>query len=125
MHRQQRIAELKAELARLEKVTPEERFLELIDGLTIKIDKEKHPDSIFFFRGEECHIEIRKSTIWFRYVGFWKVFEDEFGMDYQQIRGFLEIQLEEHFKMKGVTPRITEAGSSSPVEEHFKMKSNK
>lgn len=104
MTRQQRILELKAELERLEKATPEERFLEFIDGLTIKIDKEKYPDSIFFFRGEECQIEIQKSIVWFRYEGFWKVFEDEFGMKYQQIQDFMKIQLEEHFKMKGVSP---------------------
>jgi hypothetical protein len=95
MNRQQKIAELKAQIAELEKITPEQRFLELIDGMTVKIDKDKYPDSTFFFKGDKCYLELENSTLWGRYAEIWQVFEVEFHMNYQ---------VEKHFRMRGATP---------------------
>ena len=105
MNRQQKIAELKAQIAELEKITPEQRFLELIDGMTVKIDKDKYPDSTFFFKGDKYYLEIQKSRLWVRYAEIWQVFKVEFGMQYDEIQSFIKDQMEQHFKMMGgVTP---------------------
>ena len=106
MNRQQKIAELKAQIAELEKITPEERFLELIDGMTVKIDKDKYPDSIFFFKGDKCYLELENSRLWVRYAEIWQVFEVEFGMSYDEVQSFIKSQVEQHFKMRGVTPGL-------------------
>ena len=106
MNRQQKIAELKAQIAELEKITPEERFLELIDGMTVKIDKDNYPNSTFFFKGDTCYLELEKSRLWVRYAEIWQVFEVEFGMSYDEVQSFIKSQVEQHFKMRGVTPGL-------------------
>lgn len=111
MNRQQRIAELKAELAKLEKVAPEKRFLELMDRMTIRIYHDKYPDSVFFFKDDKWMVEIVKSIAWFRYSGFWDVFEGEFSMQSNDVQQFLRDMLKKHFKMKGLTPHGKVVGS--------------
>lgn len=38
------------------------------------------------------------------YESIWFVFENEFSMSYKQIQNLVKCTLEEHFKMKDVTP---------------------
>ena len=121
MNRQQKIAELKAQIAELEKITPEARFLELIDGMTVKIDKDKYPNSIFFFKGDKCYFELGNSRLWVRYVEMWEVFEVEFGMKYDEIQSFIKDQMEKHFRMRGVTPYDDLDDNDPEVEQHFEM----
>jgi len=121
MNKQQKIAELKAQISELEKITPEQRFLDLIDGMIVKIDKEKYPDSTFFFNGDKCFFELEKSTLWVRYAEVWQVFNVEFGMGYSEIQSFIKNQVEQHFKMMGVTPNAFEEFPWYTVEQHFKM----
>ena len=113
MNKQQaleKIEALKREISDLEKITnqsdlsKEERFLQLIDGLTIKIDKEKYSDSIFFFKGNDYYFEIEKTDIWCSYDQVWSVFKREYGMNYDGIQVFIKDMVERHFKMNGVTP---------------------
>jgi hypothetical protein len=122
MNRQQKIAELKAQIAELEKITPEERFLELIDGMTIKIDKDKYPDSTFFFKGDKCYLELENSILWGRYAEIWQGFEVEFGMKYHEIQPFIKDQMEKHFKIMAVTPYSLNWVVAKLVEQHFKMR---
>jgi hypothetical protein len=121
MNRQQKIAELKAQIAELEKITPEQRFLELIDGMTIKIDKDNYPDSTFFFKGDTCYLELENSTLWVTDAEIWQVFELEFGMNYGKIQSFIKDQVEQHFKMTGVTPGELIITDYHEMEQHFKM----
>jgi len=122
MNRQQKIAELKAQISELEKITPEERFLDLIDGMTVKIDKDKYPDSIFFFKGDKCYLELEKSRLWVTYDEVWQVFEVEYGMAYGEIQAFIRDQVEQHFKMREVTPSLADCLLYQVVEQHFKMR---
>ena len=122
MNRQQKIAELKAQIAELEKITSEQRFLELIDGMTIKIDKDKYPGLTFFFKGDTCYLEIQKSILWVRYAEIWQVFEVEFGMKYDEIQSFIKDQMEQHFKMRGATPEAYPKDYGYLMEQHFKMR---
>jgi hypothetical protein len=121
MNRQQKIEELKAQIAELEKITPEERFLELIDGMTVKIDKDKYPESTFFFNDDKCYLELENSTLFFRYTEVLKVFEVEFGMEHDEIPLFIKDQMEQHFKMRGVTPLGIYDNDLFGVEQHFKI----
>jgi hypothetical protein len=122
MNRQQKIAELKAQIAELEKITPEQRFLELIDGMTVKIDKDNYPDSTFFFKNDKCYLEIKNSTLWVRYAEIWQGFEVEFGMKYDEIQSFIKDQMEQHFKIGGVTPTTNAFKLWPMMEQHFKMR---
>jgi hypothetical protein len=122
MNRQQKIAELKAQIAELEKITPEQRFLELIDGMTVKIDKDKYPGSIFFFKDDKCCLELENSILWVRYAEIWQVFEVEFGMKYDEIQSFIKDQMEQHFKMRGVTTVNLGLSLRCSMGQHFKMR---
>lgn len=82
----------------------EEKFLELFQGLEMKSDIEKYPNSVFFFRGDKCILEKEKHYLWVSYNRIWKIFEDEFGMDYGEIQTFIKSMVEKHFKMTEVTP---------------------
>lgn len=81
-------------------VTPEQRFLEMMNGLAVVIKKE-YPNSIFYFRGDIRIWEINEECILFNYVLFWRIFKTEFSMEDGQIQQFTQDMLEKHFKMKG------------------------
>jgi len=84
--------------------TAKQRLLELLNGCEIKIDKEKYPDSVFFFKNEGYYFEIEKKYLWCVYECVWKIFEIEFSMNYGQIQALIKDVVEEHFKCKGLTP---------------------
>ena len=88
--------------------TKEERFFELIQGMTPKWDKKNFPDNIRYYKGDTHWIDYNEKSgyLWIRYDGFWNVFEEEYGLSYQDIRDFLKGMLEEHFKWKGVAPAL-------------------
>lgn len=83
-------------------VSPEERFLQLVDihNISIKIDKEKNPGSIFFFNGENFLAEYYESSpgkIWISW-SIWDVFASEYGMESHEIQKFMRNQIREHFR---------------------------
>lgn len=90
-------------------ITKEQRFLELLNGCEIKIDKEKYPNSIFLFKNGEYYFEIENDRLWCRHKYVWSVFENEFSMQYNEIQVFIKGMVEEHFKCKGLTPKINPA----------------
>lgn len=106
------------------KPTPEERFWQLCNGLEIKIDLEKYPNTIFFFKGEDLWFEYEAETgyLWCRYLYVWSVFEKEYGMNYSKIKSLIKKQVENHFKCKEVTPIRLQRTGIHPVENHFKCK---
>ena len=105
-------------------MTPERRFKELCQNLTIKIDEYNYPDRIFWFRDSNCIFDYNKENgyFWVNYVLVWSVFESEFGLNYDQIKGLIKGSVEEHFKLKDVTPYRYKLSPHSMVEEHFKLK---
>lgn len=97
------IDELNELIENSQKITKEQRFLELFQGLEIKSDIEKYPDSVFFFRGDEFILEIKNSHLWVSYTKVWRVFKDEFHMNYSETKEFIKDMVEKHFKWKGLT----------------------
>lgn len=63
----------------------EDRFEELITGLTRAVDFEIFPDSIFFFRGENClfEYEVPNSTFWCDQKKVWNYLEADIFVDNQ------------------------------------------
>ena|SRR3970040_1586539 len=88
-------------------IKKEDRFLELIDDLEIKIDKKIYPKSTFFFKGDVLLFEqdSKNDTFWCNYYEIWSVFGKEYHMKYEEIQSFIKNMMERHFKMKVFTPQ--------------------
>ena len=69
------------------------------------IEHPDYPNSIFYKKNGIVVMEQDKKTkeFWFHYDKIWSFFESFFSMKYKEIRGLLEIWLEEAFKLKGYT----------------------
>ena len=104
------------------KPTPEQRFLELIQGLEIKLDAD-YPDSIYFFKQDTYFVELdfKNKIIWFRYLGFWSVFEKEYGLDYDEIQQLLKNLLEKHFKLVEFISCLQDWPAMEILKKHFKL----
>jgi hypothetical protein len=104
----------------------EEVFLELIEGFEWKCDIKTYPNFLFGFKDDIYLFEIYKSkeinqqkiianyrfgleqdlknaNFWLDYDKIWSVFESKFGMNYNEIKSFMNGMVEKHFKMKGFT----------------------
>ncbi len=105
-------------------MTPERRFKELFQNLAIKIDEDRYPNTIFWFRGDNVIFDYDKKSGYFycNYMLVWSVFESEFGLNYDQISKLIKGRVEEHFKLKDATPLMARTNWTSLVEEHFKLK---
>ena len=75
--------------------------MELIDDLEIKVDEEKYPYSIFFFKEDKLLFEqdSRSDVFWCNYDKIWSVFEKEYHMKYEEIQSFIKDMMEKHLKM--------------------------
>ncbi len=105
-------------------MTPERRFKELCQNLTMKIDENRFPNFIFWFRGDEVIFDYDKESgySYSSYMLVWSAFESEFGLNYNQISKLIKGGVEEHFKLKDVTPGVEVFIDCTMVEEHFKLK---
>ena len=99
-------AKLKSIIGQSDRISPEDRFWQLCEGLTIKVYKKKYPNYIFFFKGGYVWFEYNTETgtLWCKHSTVWFVFENEYGLAYTEIQSLIKNQVEEHFKMKGLTP---------------------
>lgn len=109
---QQRLKALDKERNELLKVieakpTPEQRFLELIQGLQVTLNH-KYPDTISFQKNnlQFVDVELGAKLIWFEYSDFWSVFEKEFGFNDDKIKQLINDLLYKYFKLDGFTIRI-------------------
>ena len=70
------------------------------------VTSEKCPNSIFFKKNGVFVMEQDKTyqDFYFDYDSIWSFFESFFGMEYQEIQGFLNKWLEETLKLEGYTP---------------------
>ena len=98
--------------------------MNIFEGVYIKLDLKRYPNSVFFFKEDEFWMEHawKKSYLWCRYEGFWRVLGMENRWNYREVQAFIKSQVEEHFKLKGITPLINIISISIMVEEHFKLK---
>ena len=99
----------------------EEYFIELLKCLTIKTS-DKYPGSVFYLYNDKVYMEhIEKNGYLFvNYDKIWSVFESKYSLNYKEIRELIKIQVEEH--LKGVTPRWDWPPRFQKVEEHLKLK---
>lgn len=91
--------------------TKEERFKELIEGIQINrpmVNFEGYPTSLLWFKDNVLCFEYSWKTqnFWVSWSPIWSVFEEEFYMEYEDIKSFMKIMAEKHFKLKGVTPYL-------------------
>jgi len=86
----------------------EREFMDIFNKLVIKYDKKQYPDSIFFFNDDICYMELYTKTndLYCHYKHIWSVFEREYSMEYDDIQAIIKSQVEQHFKMKPITPKI-------------------
>ena len=84
-----------------ERLTKEERFRQLVDGLTFHPTK----DGYVYKRDTQWIFALKKTNhFWVNYSNFWKIFEDEYGMKYIEVKDFIEYQILETMKRKASTP---------------------
>ena len=102
---------LNAELKALDNVNKQVEmvkfFNDTINSLTnfIPLKKDKYPNELFWFKGDKFMFSLDKNmNLWCNYDLFWNVFNTRFGLNCQQTQAFIKSQVEETFKLKGVTP---------------------
>lgn len=84
-----------------------QRFQELmIEGVSIKIDDKKYPNSTFGFKNDIFLWEYnsKKGYLWISYTQIWSKLEGEFSLNYQELKELIKITVEEHFNCKGIIP---------------------
>ena len=73
-----------------------------------KTDKEKYPNSVFYFQGETFLLEIEKTSeklyVWVNYDKIWNPISSKFSLSYSEIQQILKVKIEEHFKLSDATP---------------------
>jgi len=82
--------------------TPEEFFLNVIDGMKIK-EQTKYPNSILWEKNGKI---IFDQNLKFKYLFvesklIWSVFQNVFGLNYDEIQSFIKNQVEEHLNWMG------------------------
>lgn len=107
--------------------TIEQRFEELVTGLTRKVDFEWWPDSIFFFRDEEClfEYELNFSYLWFHREKVCRVLECGGQYSPQEIESFIKEAMGKHFKAMGLIFSAHTFESMDGVDYSFQIKKPK
>jgi hypothetical protein len=124
----EQLQQIDAEVKKQPKPTPEQRFKELIAGIDVSrptVDFEKYPYSIFWLDKAGNYFfeyDFKNEHFWCSQERIWRVFKTEFGMKYNDTQASLIIQVEQHFKLKGVAPLLLVSQHHKQVEQHFKLK---
>lgn len=100
-----KIAKLK--LKKEQQKSPEKFAMSFFEqDLICKSDKEKCPNSIFYFKGDKLLLEINKSgdslKAWISHVEIWNPISEKFSLDYAQMQSLLKMTIEQHFKLRNV-----------------------
>ena len=100
-------------------LTKEERFRQLVDGLTFHPTK----DGYVYKRDTQWIFALNKTNnFWVNYSNFWKIFEAEYGMKYIEIKDFVEYQMLETMKRKVSTPPLVTSNLPLTMLETMKRK---
>lgn len=103
-------------------IKKEDLFFEMIQDLEVKIDNDRYPNSTFLFRDNKVWFEIRHEYFHCNYHLVWKVFEEEYGLNYNEIKSFIKSNVEKYFKYDELMPLQNYIGQHIKVEEHFRLK---
>lgn len=107
-------------------IPKEHLFIDLIQDLEVKIDKEEYPHSFFLFKGENVWFEIYKKNnddygqICCSYKNYWSVFENEYGLNYGQVQLFTNDMVKKYLKIMNLTSLYSMNKNLQMAEEHFK-----
>ena len=84
-----------------EKISAEQRFLDLWNECTIKFDFDKYPESIFLMKNDRVIFEqdFKYGNLWVNYDLVWSVFEKEYSLNYVDIQSLIKGMVEIHFKI--------------------------
>src|ERR1035437_486994 len=83
--------------------TKEEVFLKIIKDLSFN-----KKTKLWSKKGKNYFEQDSKNgDLWCSYGLVWSIFESAFGMKYEQIQGFVKDMVDEHLKIKGLTPQGT------------------
>ena len=98
--------------------------MNIFEGLHIKLDLKTYPNRIFFFKEDMFWMDYnwKSKDLWCRGEGFWEVLKRENNWGHGEVRAFIRSQLEQHFKLKDVTPGVASANRRMSLEQHFKLK---
>lgn len=105
--KEKELAELRIQLEK-ENNDPKKFLLELLGNeLIMRIDPEKHPNSVFYFKGESRFLELEKRPdglcLWVNHSKIWNPIYEKLGLKHSEIQGLVKETVEEHLKMSGVT----------------------
>lgn len=106
------------------KLTPEERFWQIIKSINRPfLTQEDCPDEVFFFRDNDYIMSYDKKTkiLWCSWEHLWLIFEKEYNKNYEGIQEMIKIQVEQSFKVEGVTPEASSIPTRYWVEQAFKV----
>ncbi|WP_374440425.1 hypothetical protein [Epilithonimonas sp.] len=99
---------LAKEILQKKNTTNEDSIFPPISELTAKEDLEKYPNSLFWFHGDIFILELEKSDdnliAWVNYSKIWNPISIKTSWNYDETQAFLKVRIEEHFKLRDVTP---------------------
>lgn len=98
--------------------------MNIFEGTHITLDLKHYPNRVFFFKGDIIWMEYDWKTGYLgcRLEGFWRVLAMENRWNYEEVQAFIKDRAEQHFKLKGATPRQICQGRDASVEQRFKLK---
>ena len=98
--------------------------MNIFEGTHIKLDLKRYPNQVFFFKEDVFWMEYnwKNGYLGCKWKDFWETLKKENKWDYDEGQTFIKKQVEEHFKLKGVTPCSLLVVVHQQVEEHFKLK---
>ncbi len=88
-------------------ISKEEKFKELIDGYHIELSIDRFPNRIFFRKSKKDYIiEHHKNFSYseVNYFTIWKIFKENYNMEYTDIQRFLNEMIEKYIGIKGTNP---------------------
>jgi len=101
---EQDIEKIFSDIAKPDKNKEMSDFLfDMINGTTMKFTGEKE---ITFYKNDEWVIQqdYKNGRLWIRYYTIWKVFEEKFKLNYDQIRNFIQAWVETNTEWRGLIP---------------------
>ena len=102
---------------------PKVWFKSLLNSLDQKV-YDRYPNSIFYVKDNEVYMEYDKENgyLWISYDKIWSVFQLKYHMEDLQIQRFIKDMMEEHYKLRGLTPYTGFTVYDVEVEEHYKLR---
>ena len=95
----------------------EKRFIELMNGLTIKLVD----NGIIYYIGEDWIVnqDVKNKIVYFSYYRFWSFFEKEFELKFDDIQSFTTDMVKKHLNCEGFTTAARSEQCDDVVKKHL------